>query len=92
MIDFDLSDISFSIAFVFLSLFLVQLLPPKLLLVTHEESLEISWNSTCDEQQFSWGHCDVQYRIEGDQVWLQVSDLGFVFHNFPFLRSTVHTV
>ncbi|XP_056264003.1 interleukin 12 receptor, beta 2a, like isoform X2 [Pseudoliparis swirei] len=56
---------------------IIQLLPPKLLLVTHEESLEISWNSTCDEQQFSWGHCDVQYRIEGDQVWLQDMD---IFH------------
>ncbi|TNN80585.1 Interleukin-6 receptor subunit beta [Liparis tanakae] len=56
---------------------ITQPLPPKVSLVTHEESLEISWNSTCNEQQFSWGHCDVQHRIEGDQVWLQDTD---VFH------------
>ncbi|XP_034395332.1 interleukin 12 receptor, beta 2a, like isoform X2 [Cyclopterus lumpus] len=54
---------------------ITQPLPPKVWLVTHQESLEMSWNSTCDEQQLSWGHCDVQYRTEGDQGWFQDMDV-----------------
>ncbi|XP_068574967.1 interleukin 12 receptor, beta 2a, like [Cebidichthys violaceus] len=50
---------------------IIKLPPPKVSSVSHQEFLDISWNSTCDEQQLSLGHCDVRYRTEEEQVWLE---------------------
>ncbi|XP_054463478.1 interleukin 12 receptor, beta 2a, like isoform X2 [Anoplopoma fimbria] len=54
---------------------IMKLLPPKVSLVNHQESLEISWNPTCDDQQLSLGKCDVRYRTEGEQLWLEDQNL-----------------
>ncbi|XP_029294568.1 interleukin 12 receptor, beta 2a, like isoform X2 [Cottoperca gobio] len=50
-------------------------LPPPKVTSSHQEELEISWNSTCDEQQLSAGPCDVRFQREADQDWLQDGDI-----------------
>ncbi|XP_070778526.1 interleukin 12 receptor, beta 2a, like [Enoplosus armatus] len=45
--------------------------PPPKVKSSHQEPLEIDWISTCDQLQFSLGHCDVRHRTEADQVWLE---------------------
>lgn len=48
--------------------------PPNVSLLSHEESLEVSWESSCDEHQIM-GICDVRYRIKDDPKWLEEEDI-----------------
>ncbi|XP_065820879.1 interleukin 12 receptor, beta 2a, like [Labrus bergylta] len=48
--------------------------PPKVTLSDHQESLEITWITSC-ESQHAAGHCDVQHRTEEHQEWLQVKEV-----------------
>ncbi|KAM8844278.1 interleukin 12 receptor, beta 2a, like isoform 1-T1 [Spinachia spinachia] len=54
---------------------IIKLPPPKVSSVSHQESLEIFWNSSCDEHQLSLGRCDVRYRTEADQVWREYENV-----------------
>ncbi|XP_068434780.1 interleukin 12 receptor, beta 2a, like isoform X1 [Clinocottus analis] len=66
-------------------------LPPKLSLVSHQESVEIFLNSTCDKLQLSLGLCDIQYRIMGDKVWLEDTDVVQGSYSVDSLQpGTVH--
>lgn len=49
--------------------------PPPVITTTQSESLEIEWQTFCTELLLSVGTCDVQNRIEAEQVWLEVSFL-----------------
>lgn len=64
----------------YLSLFLEKPSPPKII-PNPQEPLEIGWEFSCDDLQLSLGHCNIRYRTEADQVWLEVPSLGFVFHH-----------
>ncbi|XP_031168540.1 interleukin 12 receptor, beta 2a, like isoform X1 [Sander lucioperca] len=55
--------------------------PPPKVTLSHKESLEIDWISTCDELQLSLGSCYVRHRTEADQDWLEeeVGSHGYTF-------------
>ncbi|XP_071330011.1 interleukin 12 receptor, beta 2a, like isoform X2 [Trachinotus anak] len=45
--------------------------PPPNITLRQQSSIEIEWDSFCDELGFSLGTCYVRNRIEPDQVWLE---------------------
>ncbi|XP_074513020.1 interleukin 12 receptor, beta 2a, like isoform X2 [Sebastes fasciatus] len=45
--------------------------PPNVSFPSHEESLGVSWESSCDEHHVSVGVCDIRYRIKDDHIWLE---------------------
>lgn len=50
--------------------------PPPKVTLRLQKSIDIEWNSFCNELQLSVGTCDVRHRIEVDQIWLE-HDGGF---------------
>ncbi len=64
----------------YLSLFLEKPPPPNIT-ESDQDPMEIHWIVTCDLLELSLGTCDVRHRTEADQVWLEVSGLGFLFHS-----------
>ncbi|XP_032394305.1 interleukin 12 receptor, beta 2a, like isoform X1 [Etheostoma spectabile] len=48
--------------------------PPPTVRLSHKDSLEIDWISTCDELHLSLGNCDVRHRTETNPVWNEVKE------------------
>ena len=63
-----------NIVFTYVFLSPVKPAPPNITL-GRQEPLQIEWCSFCVELHLSMGTCEVRNRVEGNQVWLEVSFL-----------------
>ncbi|XP_068605903.1 interleukin 12 receptor, beta 2a, like, partial [Brachionichthys hirsutus] len=57
--------------------------PPPTVTSSHQEPLEIFWNSTCKQLHLSLGSCDVRHRTGVDQAWLEEDGFygSYTFNN-----------
>ncbi|XP_068193973.1 interleukin 12 receptor, beta 2a, like [Antennarius striatus] len=49
--------------------------PPPTITSSHQDSLEIFWNSTCIQLQLSSGLCEVRHRTGVDQAWFEDGEI-----------------